>query len=475
MARWVDRILGDSDDASPSARYDDRGRLIVRSLDFKDRTFEEDVAFSYAVIGKACFDGATFLGGVSFHGSDFEESASFQGATFAKSVSFVDVTFFCPAQFAYISIDEAEEPFRYGEVTFGGVADFRNARFAAGADFGGAIFESRARFEGARFGTAEQTADGLFEGARFRQALTLGPMLAHRAVSLDRAIFEAPSVRIAVSAPDVSCVRTHFVGRAHLEARFASISLEDAEFAQPSIVGGSKPQFQLEDSADLFDDSDLRDRDRRPRIKSLARANVANLTLADCDLRECCFIGAHNLDGLRFEAVEFAWTKRPATVRRMIADERNDEVARGRLARTYRALRKGREDNKDEPGAADFYYGEMEMRRQASRGFERVLLAAYRAVSGYGLRASRAFAALAVTIVVGGAALAAFSGFDPDQGFGKSLLFSAESTSSLLRAPDTPDGANLNDEGHLLQLLVRLFGALFFGLALLALRGRVKR
>ena len=35
------------------------------------------------------------------------------------------------------------------------------------------------------------------------------------------------------------------------------------------------------------------------------------------------------------------------------------------VAGVYRDLRKGREDNKDEPGAADFYYGEMEMRRLA--------------------------------------------------------------------------------------------------------------
>jgi hypothetical protein len=37
-------------------------------------------------------------------------------------------------------------------------------------------------------------------------------------------------------------------------------------------------------------------------------------------------------------------------------------------AAAYRALRKSREDNKDEPGAADFYYGEMEMRRHANAG-----------------------------------------------------------------------------------------------------------
>jgi hypothetical protein len=69
-------------------------------------------------------------------------------------------------------------------------------------------------------------------------------------------------------------------------------------------------------------------------------------------------------------------------------------------------LRKGRQDAKDEPGAADFYYGEMEMRRHArgsasnrrrasSRGrVERGILTAYWLVSGYGLRAWRALAGL---------------------------------------------------------------------------------
>jgi hypothetical protein len=40
----------------------------------------------------------------------------------------------------------------------------------------------------------------------------------------------------------------------------------------------------------------------------------------------------------------------------------------------YRALRKGREDAKDEPGAADFHYGEMEMRRHARHSHENVEL-----------------------------------------------------------------------------------------------------
>jgi hypothetical protein len=42
-------------------------------------------------------------------------------------------------------------------------------------------------------------------------------------------------------------------------------------------------------------------------------------------------------------------------------------VESARLAALYRELRKGREDAKDEPGAADFYYGECEMRRIIAR------------------------------------------------------------------------------------------------------------
>jgi len=145
-----------------------------------------------------------------------------------------------------------------------------------------------------------------------------------------------------------------------------------------------------------------------------------------------------------------------------------------RLAKTYRALRKGREDEGNAPGAGDFYYGEMEMRRygQAPRP-ERIVIWLYWLVSGYSLRASRAVIALALTVVAFGF-LFAWWGFRPDQGLGRGLLFSVESTSSLFRVPETKDFA-LTAGGEVLQVIVRLLGPLFFGLALLSLRGRVKR
>ena len=166
--------------------------------------------------------------------------------------------------------------------------------------------------------------------------------------------------------------------------------------------------------------------------------------LGDVSLADCRFNGAHNLDQLRMEA-DVAFGLSPARVgweqRQVIAEESawraNASMAQtrrrhlhsrwaaprwpdwagsgtpavlkpGAIAGLYRALRKGREDAKDEPGAADFYYGEMEMRRHARgqgdsgpRGrAERGVLIVYWLVSGYGLRAWRALAALVVLAVI---------------------------------------------------------------------------
>jgi hypothetical protein len=154
----------------------------------------------------------------------------------------------------------------------------------------------------------------------------------------------------------------------------------------------------------------------RPRLLSLCRADVAGLTIANVDLRGCRFAGAHHLDQLRLEQTYFGYTPRSWrwTTRTAIVEERfwrahphqrganrpDDHAAEAGAGRSgtagrnegwygpahrppvwldveptpvrqtamlYRALRKGREDSKDEPGAADFYYGEMEMRRLAKR------------------------------------------------------------------------------------------------------------
>jgi len=147
-----------------------------------------------------------------------------------------------------------------------------------------------------------------------------------------------------------------------------------------------------------------------------------------------------------------------------------------RLAVLYRQLRKALEDAKNEPGAADFYYGEMEMRRHArsTPRSERLILAAYWAISGYGLRATRAFIALAV-LIAGSAAVLQYAGFPGHTpAYLDSLLYAAGSMLSLdLTIGHLP--VVLTHWGDAIRVLLRIAGPVLLGLAALALRGRVKR
>jgi hypothetical protein len=143
------------------------------------------------------------------------------------------------------------------------------------------------------------------------------------------------------------------------------------------------------------------------------------------------------------------------------------------VATVYRDLRRSLEAKADEPGAADFYYGEMEMRRHSETAglAERAIVTVYWLSSGYGLRASRAFAWLALLIVVAGIVLAA-AGFNtgrPD--FWTGILY-------CLRAPlpwVQSDEKQLTTLGLVVDAVVRILAPVLFGLWLLGLRGRVKR
>ena len=234
---------------------------------------------------------------------------------------------------------------------------------------------------------------------------------------------------------------------------------------------------------------------------SLQRANVAGLALGNVDLADCRFAGAHNLDKLRLEAAHLRALTRCSGMGAPPGHCRGSCVAGSRarpgrwsapawptprqtggaepgaVAVLYRALRKSREDAKDEPGAADFYYGEMEMRRHdrgeghASGGWSRGLvsrgvLTAYWLVSGYGLRAWRSLAALAAVMAVS-AAVFRLWGFTHSTSYWKSLLFAFRSTLSLTDAQVT-----LTAWGGLFQAILRLTGPVLLALTLLALRGR---
>jgi hypothetical protein len=184
------------------------------------------------------------------------------------------------------------------------------------------------------------------------------------------------------------------------------------------------------------------------------------------------------------------------------------EIRPEAVAQVYRTLRKGREDRKDEPGAADFYYGEMEMRRHArTTPFgERAILWLYWLVSGYGLRSWRALCGLIALLAISSTLFAYGGGFDrtvppnpqlsvsvdskgkppnytvsatatpttakpPDTSFLGAAVYSARTSVGLLRDPQP----RLTPLGDIVQVVLRILAPVFLALTALAIRGRIKR
>jgi uncharacterized protein YjbI with pentapeptide repeats len=551
------------------------GAILSGDADFRGATFSGRADFGGAIFsGNADFVGAIFSGYAGFGKATFERDGGFREATFARGAGFGGAIFRGVAYFGeamFSGVAYFEEATFEGDAYFKGKTNLRGATFELDADFPKATFGGNAYFDGATFGGdadfpgasfggdaefrettfsgdadfrettfkhahfPETTFDGNahFDGATFDQTSEFGPIRVSNRLWLDRAVF-VKAVRIEASARRASFARAVFRAGADVRLRWAEVWLEDAEFAEPSLLAGLQARRTLEGGRTFLGweepaaNGTWRRLDEQPKqfdpcVLSVGGAKLAQLTLSEVNLKTCRFAGAHGLDELGMERVEFAqppdgwrrirlrpvrWTRRRTIAeehqwrtqerhgsgwdqsdrqvasRRSISDssgssppaspwppEEPDPVEAEQVAGLYRALRKGREDSKDEPGAGDFYYGEMEMRRRSAPFGERSILWFYWLVSGYGLRASRALLALAFTIAVLGAIPLALWGFRPDRPYGRALLFALESSISLLRAPE----AKLTASGELIQIFLRIAGPLFFGLAVLSLRGRVKR
>jgi uncharacterized protein YjbI with pentapeptide repeats len=179
------------------------------------------------------------------------------------------------------------------------------------------------------------------------------------------------------------------------------------------------------------------------------------------------------------------WRMRAARAR-VRHDERRESARE--IANLYRALRKGYEDNRNEPGAADFYYGEMELRRKATpSSVERAILFLYWLVSGYGLRAWRALTAVLAILVLIALLLGAVGFATPspvteargvaatealaDTSFVGAVIYGARTAIGLPHDPQPP----LTRWGDMLQIILRITVPVLLGLAVLSIRGRVKR
>jgi uncharacterized protein YjbI with pentapeptide repeats len=409
-----------------TADTDIHAALFTPAANFGKARFSGDARFSWARFSSTAW----------FVMAQFTSEANFDHAQFSGNADFSEATFDDTARFSAARLYHA----RFGGARFSGDALFRLARFSGDAQFSGARFSSTAWFVMAQF-----TSDAAFDGAHFTGASEIGPVVCAGTVNLSRAVFEVP-VTLDIAAREVRCERARWESTATFRLRHATMDLSHAVLSFPLAVTAHPAPFTTSLGVAVGEGS-LEGSDSGVRVVSVRGVDAAHLVLTDTDLTDCLFSGAFHLDQLRLEGLcTFASTpdgfrRHPRSIwpyrwtrRRTLAEEHHWRAQAsgqtapptgqapsrrewrtgphhpdpgltpdpGDVAALYRQLRKAFEDGKNEPGAADFYYGECEMRRHDRANTpwsERGLLWGYWLLSGYGLRASRALGWLALAMI----------------------------------------------------------------------------
>ncbi|MFC8669585.1 pentapeptide repeat-containing protein [Streptomyces sp. NPDC057199] len=505
---------------------------------FEAATFEHGAGFMSATFQRnTSFDSATFQGDAWFVSAIFQGGTGFDSATFQGDARFGSATFEHGARFASATF-QGDAGFK--SATFQHNAEFMSATFQGGAGFDSATFQGDARFVSAtvqgdaRFVSATVQGDARFEKAAFERLASLGPLVCTGRVVLSGAVFGGP-VTLSFAARRLECRRTRWSATAEVHLRYATVDFSHAVFEYPLTIAAEAAPFVLFDGLPMAEHALADAPDATVRLASLRGVDAAHLVLADVDLSGCLFTGTVHLDQLRLEGTcsfdkvplnTLRWHPIRFTQRRTLAEEHHwrasqptavqgwnvavfgaGQVGPAQLAPVYRALRKAFEDGKNEPGAADFYYGEMEMRRHDRTGTtraERGLLLGYWMLSGYGLRASRALgwlaAAMLVTIMLlmgfglpkdspkqeatgtvppgGGKITFEIDKADPQNPTGERFTgerFEKALNVTLNSVVFRSSGQDLTTAGTYIEMASRVTEPVLLGLAVLAVRNRVKR
>jgi uncharacterized protein YjbI with pentapeptide repeats len=506
---------------------------------FGEAQFSRDAWFRGAQFnGVAWFTSARFSQAALFDEAQFTSDATFKGAQFSQAALFGKAQFTMGANFegAQFSSGPFPQAAWFGKAQFTMGANFEGAQFSQAAWFGEAQFSGDAQFGDAQFSGDAGFDKAKFERAgTFGPLLAASSLSLNRATFEHDITIEVVGAELSclgtrfAEAATLRLRRAQVVLDGAVFAKPSTVAFAPDPFKQYDPVAGREGETFGEGPVAQAEGG----RWSRPRLLSLRGVDVATLTLSELDLAACLFQGAHHLDQLRIEGdrpfadtpaawrlhlgrwwvpVWRRWSRRhtlaeehywrsedpsPAVPGRWsrlaqpawhgpacqtpawVAEQTGQQVQQlkpNRLAVLYRALRKAQEDSKDEPGAADFYYGEMEMRRR-NRGrplAERGILWLYWLVSGYGLRGLRALTCLVAVIVALAGLLQAigFNGGDP--GFRDALIYAAQSTLSIASSNNGLT-EHVSWAGEVLRIVLRLVGPVLLGLALLAVRNRVKR
>lgn len=493
----VDALEAALGELAPGSNLDLRGVTVGDELLRKILGMLRDPASGQLRIGAARCEQATFGDPIELSNMAIRGEATFTGCNFK------DATF--------------------ATVCIGGTADFSGAMFDGTATFTSIEFTGAASFANCAFGTATFTSISAKDDISFENAsvadlelvtATARPLGAATTLGLT-GLRATGEVDVRADFALVRCDYAKLSGRIRLQLAGAELWLTDSIFEQPATMeswlraaqaqslGRSQGKNQRQRAAD----------EQLVRVRSLRGVDAEHLTLSDADLSRCLIYGLRRPEQLRLEGrCEFArtppswhlrwhwlpwrWTRRETLYEEHLwrrttrlatlgwtssipvqpGDPQEPPPTSPRLAVLYRQLRQGVEDARNEPGTADLYYGEMEMRRLSTKGRdERWLLAAYWLVSGYGLRASRSMLVLGCLILAAAEALqrTGFGRHAHHPGFIDCLLYATGSVLSLNLYGHLP--TTLSDWGQVIRMVLRVGGPVLLGLGALAIRGRVKR
>lgn len=306
--------------------------------------------------------------------------------------------------------------------------------------------------------------------------------------------------------------RASFGARTRLELASHELVLDGAQFASGGTVllNGGEVSLQQVSVGRQLRVAGKTSGAAIPQVRSLRDSDAGSMSFARVSLEHCLFYGAHSLGTITLDssvllaraptrlhaarrciADEVHWRASraglagyfwKARLRALTEREKDREATRipsepspspAQIAALYRELRRSLEGRADQPGASDFYYGEMEMRRadETAALSDRIVVSAYWLASGYGLLVSRAFALLVALVAGATLALQRFGFADGPTTVASATVFSLRAVLPGMRRTHP----TLTVLGDFVEIGTGIVGPALLALLLLALRGRVRR
>jgi uncharacterized protein YjbI with pentapeptide repeats len=407
--------------------YDFRGVFFPGRVSFLGHEFKKEADFSLAIFSsEAVFSGATFSCWADFSMAAFCGIAAFSGATFPGGADFSRASFYGRADFFQTIFSKAkQDEFTnatgkadfyqftliktkrtdftdaifigiafFSDATFSGRADFSRVIFSRGADFSRTTFSGRAIFYMAIFSENTDFSVATFSDRAFFFETTFSADTDFSGATFFWTVFSGVTFKQRVAFSGATVTR---------RLSLTSLNPKEPGMPPPQVFEGNFVYVEVVREAVL-----------RFRDLSLARS-----IFAGTDLRRVEFVHVDwhiNRWGRKMAYDEDLLSNRESSLSTRLASYTgivslarevglniNEFMGKalplpnpptsneyGEVERLYRNLKMSYISAGDNKNAGDFYYGEMEMHRRASR-WRRVWVYwynLYRFLSGYGERPS---------------------------------------------------------------------------------------